>query len=286
MRAWLQASRPLALANLVPPLVFGQAVAYSLERRFDAAVACALGLWAILDLCCIVWTNDYADREHDRGGNHKTPFSGGSGVIPEGRIDPPALRNAALIASGMLFALGVALGIWRGPWVFALTATALFVSWAYSCPPLSLSHRGGGIHAQALGVGVVLPLLGYAAQAGNAESFPWAVLGVTYALGAAGHVATSLPDESADRRARKRTWAVRLGALRARWMSLALTVCALWGVLLLGAPLVATAAVIPLVFTLRLGRSRNAHIQFILLQGAAAQIALWGWSLFLVVRHP
>jgi 1,4-dihydroxy-2-naphthoate octaprenyltransferase len=282
LRAWIQASRPLAQANLAGPVLLGQALAFERTGRFGWPWLAALFGWTILDQLVIVWGNDYADRAHDMGGSSKTPFSGGSGVLPEGKLRPRSLRRAAIGAYALLLALGVALAVLRTVWALPLTLAAGLLLWAYSYPPLRLSYRGHGEHLQALGIGVVLPLLGFAVQAGGLGAFPWEALIPTYLFGFAGNVATALPDVGLDRKAQKRTWPVRYGVSRSRWLCLAITVAALGGVSAFGHPLAAALGTLPLIGAFRLGRGREAIVRFIVLQGAATQIGLLGWAAFLL----
>jgi len=282
VRAWIQASRPLAQANLAGPMLLGQALAFERTGRFGWPWLLALFAWTVLDQLVIVWANDYADREDDLGGSAKTPFSGGSGVIPEGKLRPVQLKRGAIVAFLLLVALSIALAVLRTIWALPLTLGAGLLLWAYSYPPIRLSYRGGGEHLQALGVGVVLPLVGFAVQAGGLSAFPWTALVPTYLFGFAGNIATALPDVGVDRKARKRTWPVRFGPNRSRWLCLALTVAALAGVSAFGHPLAAALGTIPVLATFALGRGRSAVLRFIVLQGAATQIGLLGWAAFLV----
>ena len=278
LRSWIQASRPLAQANLAGPVLLGQALAFDRTGRFGWSWLLALFAWTLLDQLVIVWANDYADREHDVGGASKTPFSGGSGVLPEGKLRPEALKRAALGAYGLLLALGAALSILRTFWVLPLTLAAGLLLWAYSYRPLRLSYRGGGEHLQALGVGVVLPLLGFSVQASELVSFPWTALIPTYLFGFAGNVATALPDVGLDRRAKKRTWPVRFGPNTSRWYCLALTVAGLGGVSAFGHPLAAGLGIIPVLAAFYVGRGRQAVVRFVVLQGAATQLGILGWA--------
>ncbi len=283
---WVQAARPLAQANLAAPLLFGQALAYRITGRFDVRVLALVALWGLLDQLFIVFANDYADREHDIGGATKTLFSGGSGVLPEGKLQPTQLRAAAWVAYAALGALSMILAWWRNPWFVELWLAAGLLLWAYSFPPLRLSYRGGGETLQALGVGGVLPLVGYAAQAGQLRDFPWSVLLPTAALAYAGNVTTALPDLAADVRADKRTWAVRLGAPRAAWSATGLTLVAILLALLTTPPIEPRGALgltaVALLPNLATPRRRDAILRFVFFQGLTTQALLLTWSALLV----
>ena len=124
LRHWVQAARPLAQANLAAPLLLGQAFAYYATGRFDFRVLLALALWGVLDQLFIVFANDVADREHDEGGEAKTLFSGGSGVLPEGKLTASALLRGAFAAYALLGVLSLVLAAWRTPWAIAFWGAA------------------------------------------------------------------------------------------------------------------------------------------------------------------
>jgi len=212
---WVRASRPLALANIALPLLLGQAFAYRDRGVFDGGL-CALSLaFGVLDQLFIVYANDYADRHADT--EARTPFSGGSGVLVEGRIAPRALGRAAVGAGLLLGVLSLGIAWSRDrPLTVAAWAAAIALLWAYSYAPLRLSFRGGGEVLQAVGVGWVLPWLGFYLQTGDPEGFPPGALAPLFLVGYAGNVLTAIPDHEADRAADKRTFAVRFGRLRAR----------------------------------------------------------------------
>ncbi|MEO0322053.1 MAG: prenyltransferase [Myxococcota bacterium] len=275
--AWLQASRPLAQANLAGPLLLGQALAYRITGRFDLRVLVLVALWGVLDQLFILWANDVADRAHD--GAERTLFSGGSGVLVEGKLSPDALRRGALAAYGLLGGLSFALALGRSAWLVPLWLAAGALVHGYSYPPLRLSYRGHGEHLQALGVGVVLPLVGYAAQAGELASLPKGFLLATYLLGWAGNVATALPDHAADVRADKRTWPVRFGSQPAGRYGLVLTALAA-GVVVLATGVPAFAlALVPLLPAALLDPAERRHaLAYVVLQGLATQALVLGWA--------
>lgn len=215
--AWLQAARPLAQLNIAVPLLYGQALAFAGFQAFSWHRFVLVHVYGLLAQLFIVFANDAADWEADLENRAPTPFSGGSRVVAEGKLSPRALGLAAL---GLALALG-AFGLWvtmaeRLALALVLCTAPLMLMWAYSFPPLRLSYRGGGAHLQALGVGVVLPLVGYYFQSSTLAAMPWLALAPCYLLGWAGNVVTALPDEPADRRSEKRTRPVAVGPARAR----------------------------------------------------------------------
>ncbi len=283
--AWLQASRPLAQMNIVPPLLVGQAAAWHVTGRFSGEILVGTLLWGVMDHLYIVFANEVADQHTD--GAKRTLLSGGSGVIVEQKLSSRALGNAAATAAAGLLGLSFAGAAWR-PVVPAFGLAALLLLWAYSFPPLRFSFRGGGEILQGLGVGVVLPALGYYAQSGGLSQ-PW-LWAPGFLLAASGHVLTALPDLESDQRANKRTVPVRFGELRARSISIILLIgsaaliasctpdfaaqaqAVIGGIALLGATV--------LTVVLR----RTSALVFAML-GSGLSLGLWiAWGLLLVTR--
>ena len=93
--------------------------------------------------------------------------------------------------------------------------------------PVALSYRGGGELLQMVGVGLVLPLIGYVAQAGSFEGFPWMLLAVALPLELTCAMCTALPDQPSDAAAGKRTTAVWMGVEGAQLAIFAVNLVAL-----------------------------------------------------------
>ncbi len=249
LRAWLKASRPPSQTYLFFPLLLGQALAQARGAKLSAVDFVLVHVFGLLDQLYIVYANDVADRETDRENQTPTAFSGGSRVLVDGDLQPKQLARAAWIAAVLCLALG---GFWAlgrdRPWALALVAIAVVLLWMYSFGPVRLSYRGGGELLQTLGVGAVLPLLGYYVQAGELGGFPWAVLAVLAPTHLGCAMATALPDEPSDRAHAKRTMAVLLGARATAALVAALnlvSVVALFRGALLGAPAPWVVAVVP-----------------------------------------
>jgi 1,4-dihydroxy-2-naphthoate octaprenyltransferase len=291
-RAWVQASRPLAQANLALPLLLGQALAWSATGRFSWRAFALVHAFGLVDQLLIVWANDYADADADRTNRTFTRFSGGSRVLPQGLLAPRALRHAAVGAAAALIALASAAWLVTGQAGMMLaTAAAIALLWAYSFPPLRLSYRGGGELLQGLGMGIVLPALGYWAQAGELSSLAATALLATFLLGWLGNVTTALPDHPSDAHSSKRSWPVLVGPARARRHTLVLLVVAACATPLVvpGRSLGTLAAIVLPVWALAaanvpaLARAeahdRPACARFVALNATALAVLWSGWAI-------
>jgi len=223
-------------------------------------------------------------------------YSGGSRVVPEGKLTPQKLALAAFFVSILLSGLAAAVGfLLELPFMFFFAGMTVGLVWAYNFPPFRLAYRGRGEVLQAIGVGLVLPSAGFYLQCGAIAPLPWPALIPSFLLGWAGNLLTSLPDQPSDQATGKNTYAVRKGPLAARRravLAIAIAACAVplvvprappWAHVALAAP--------PLVCVLTAARSlavadaeqRDACRRFVTLAAAAANLALIGWTIALFV---
>lgn len=214
---WFQLARPhflvggfafyglgavLAAANGAPPT----APSYIIGQAFVTMTQLAVHI-----------ANEVHDVAADRANANRTTFSGGSHVLADDRLPIRSARLAARALFGCAALLAAALFLAANPAAAMVAAATLFLSWAYSAPPLRLHSRGvGGLVAATVVAGLV-PLLALA-QA----SPPWSPLSeltwtfVPLVLHTAALVGVlSLPDTQGDATAGKRTLSVRIGVRRA-----------------------------------------------------------------------
>ena len=295
--AWLQAARPLAAANVAVPLILGQVLAYAITGEFSWRLFGAIQSLGLLNQLFIVFANDFADREADALNPSPTILSGGSRVLQEGKLDPEALRRAAWIMLGamVVFALVIAAlhQLW---WLPVLVSAGAALLWAYSFAPLRLSYRGQGGLLQGLGVGVILPVIGYYVQAGGFEGLPYLGLLPCFVLAYVGNLLTALPDYPGDRAANKRTYAVRFGQFTARRHAIDLLLVAIafgWlvvpGLPWWGTAMIIIAPLVPLFFAAQLLGSADAGnrgecLRFVMLAAGAANLAMAAWMVAALIR--
>jgi 1,4-dihydroxy-2-naphthoate octaprenyltransferase len=229
-RRALLATRPPFFVASVMPVLIGSAWAGAALHRFN-------GLWFGLALAATVLAHAAANVYNDVGddvigadaGNADRiyPYTGGSQFIQSALLSRGQMMRLAVGLAAAALILGALLAVLRGPGVILLGCAGLGLGLLYSLPGAQLSARGIGEAAVALSFGV-LPVLGTVwLQAGRVDLGAALICLPVSAWAAAILIINEVPDIEADRRARKRTLVVRLGAVGARWIYWGLTLAAL-----------------------------------------------------------
>ncbi|MCX8043331.1 MAG: prenyltransferase [Desulfobacterota bacterium] len=213
VKAWLQASRLASQSYIFFPLLLGQSCWYAQQKTLDIWILVLVHAYGLCVQLYIVYANDYADTATDRINSTYNLFSGGSRVLVDGLLIPRELLAGIMIT--VLATILVGAMLWHfaaRPFSLLFIAVSLGLLWLYSYKPVQLSYRGGGELLQMLGVGGVLPLFGYYAQAGTVTGFPLMFLAFILPAQLSCALATALPDQPSDRQSGKRTCAVLFGA--------------------------------------------------------------------------
>jgi putative NADPH-quinone reductase/1,4-dihydroxy-2-naphthoate octaprenyltransferase len=173
-----------------------------------------------------VFLNDWFDFDSDRLNRHGGPFTGGSRVLVDGRLDHAAMRKgiglSILGAAGALAVLVAVAPAAAAGSVAAVYALLAILALAYTVPPLKLSHRGLGEVDVALTHSAGAILAGYVAQGSHwTDSVPW-LLALPLGLSVLPSILLAgCPDRTADQAAGKRTLVVMLGPRAAIRMAMA-----------------------------------------------------------------
>ncbi len=210
--AWLRAARLRFLASSVVAVSAGLALAAWRGAPLDAAGAAVtmggvLALHASVDLL-----NDYWD--HRRGidaPGRSTGVSGGTGVLPEGLLEPRSVRRAgiALLAAGC--AAGAYLAVQHGPAIAAMLAFAAASVWFYST-----RAADAGLSEILVAAKGALIVVGSAyVQSPHVAADSVLAGAAVGALSAAVLYAASFPDREADAAGGRRTLANAAGPRRA-----------------------------------------------------------------------
>ncbi len=213
-----------------PLFLFGGALLYGLGAAIAASAGAvidwrryALGQAIVTSIQLMThYANEYFDLESDRLiGAQRTWLSGGSGVLPAGRLAPEVALDAARACAVLAISL-IATALVVEPAASAIGLLALLGGWFYSAPPLRLSASGCGEMTTALIVAFLAPLSGIVMQRGPIDARLIGIALPLMLIHVAMLIAFEFPDHDADRRTGKRTLAVRLGLPRASRLHAAL----------------------------------------------------------------
>jgi len=194
---------------------------------------------AILISISIHYANEYADYEPDAL-TERTPFSGGSGALPDLGFDRAlALKGAILfLFAGFLLAIIASFLGHLTTWILALLGAVAYLGWGYSLGPLRLAWRGWGEVDNAFLGGLLLPIYGYAVISHQVDlllisaALPFAMLAFVNLLG------THWVDREAGQAVGKNTLTTKLSVSRLRLIYLLTLLGAYAGIILLpGMPL-------------------------------------------------
>jgi 1,4-dihydroxy-2-naphthoate polyprenyltransferase len=222
MNTYLRAMRlPFLTGSLLPALLAaGQAYVDGFFRGRELLLV-LLGVGSLQTAANLI--NDYYDAQgSDRVNQHPTPFSGGSGVIPEKLLSPQKVLTMALFFFSLAAAGGLLLlrmGHFHVAFVglFGLLAAAF-----YSVSPIKFMSRGLGEITIFLAFG---PILTWGTYYVLTDQMTWTAFFLGFPLGfliTAVIWINQFPDYKADRQTEKNNLVVRLGLLTSRWVYLAL----------------------------------------------------------------
>lgn len=205
--AWVLACRPATLAAGFVPVLVGTACATAVGS-FKAGPAMVALLGALLIQIGTNLANDLFDFE--KGADTEERL-GPTRAVAAGLLSRRAVRVGAFVSFALATACGVYLTAVAGPVIVVIGVTAILSGVAYTAGPYPLAYVG-------LGDVFVMAFFGFVAVAGTAyvqvgyvPAIAWWAGGVVGALATAILAVNNLRDRHTDRKARKRTVAVRFG---------------------------------------------------------------------------
>ncbi len=191
---YLLATRPAFLSITLAGCLLGFATAFAGGAGFNAVLATATLLLALLAHAAINVLNDYCDHlngSDERNTGRIYPFTGGSRFIQ------------LTVAGGLWLLLEVGAGL------FWIGLAGLVIGWGYSAWPLQLNSRGLGELCVVAGFLLIVAGADFV-QRGGFASLPWLVA-LPYALLVANILyVNQFPDREADRASGKLHWVARL----------------------------------------------------------------------------
>jgi len=212
IKKWIQETRPPFL--LLTPIAYSVGIAAAIiEGRFNVFNAVLGLIGSLLAHISINVINDYFDYKSGLDfRTNPTPFSGGSGMLISGALEP---RNVYRFALGSL-AIGCAIGTYfvftTGWMLLPLIATVAFTIYSYT--PL-LSHMYVGEFITGINFGPLIVLGGYFIMTGRygitalaAGVVPGILVGTLLYL-------NEFPDLEADRAVGRKNLVIKMGLEKA-----------------------------------------------------------------------
>jgi 1,4-dihydroxy-2-naphthoate polyprenyltransferase len=212
VRIWLMAARPRTLPAAVAPVLVGTALAAT-EDTFKVLTFIAALVGALFIQVGTNLSNDYSDA---RRGADTEDRLGPVRVTAGGLVPPRQVLIATYVAFGVAVLAGVYLIATAGWELLLVGAASILAGVLYTGGPRPYGYEGLGEVFVFLFFGVVAVAGSYYAQV---EKLEWEALVLAVPVGllaSAILVVNNVRDLETDRRAGKRTLAVRLGRERVR----------------------------------------------------------------------
>jgi 1,4-dihydroxy-2-naphthoate polyprenyltransferase len=220
MRIWLMAARPRTLPAAIAPVLVGTAAAVEHVGelpRVGGFVAALIG--SVFIQIGTNLANDYSDA---RRGADTADRLGPVRVTSSGLVAPQRVLVATWVAFAVAVACGIYLATLAGPVILAIGAVSIAAGVLYTGGPRPYGYAGLGELFVFLFFGLVAVNGSYYVQLEELDFLP---IGLSVAMGllaTAILVVNNIRDVETDRRAGKRTLAVRLGRDRTRRLYVAL----------------------------------------------------------------
>jgi 1,4-dihydroxy-2-naphthoate octaprenyltransferase len=226
LRIWMMAARPRTLPAAIAPVLVGSAAAYyvidpgsvrplvagtELDFRWGAFAAALLG--SVFIQIGTNLANDYSDA---RRGADTADRLGPVRVTSSGLVAPRRVLVATWVAFGAAVACGIYLATVAGPVILAVGVVSIAAGVLYTGGPRPYGYEGLGEAFVFLFFGLVAVNGSYYVQLEELAWMPFALSIPVGLLATAILVVNNLRDIDTDRRAGKRTLAVRIGRERTR----------------------------------------------------------------------
>ena len=222
-RIWLMAARPRTLPAAIAPVLVGSAAAAEAAGGFRwGAFAAALAGSIFIQIGTNL-ANDYSDA---RRGADTDDRLGPVRVTSSGLVAPRRVLYATWVAFGIAVAAGVYLATVAGPVILAVGAVSIAAGVLYTGGPRPYGYAGLGELFVFLFFGLVAVNGSYYVQLEELDGLPFGLSVSVGLLATAILVVNNVRDIDTDRRAGKRTLAVRLGRERARSLYVAMIAAA------------------------------------------------------------
>jgi 1,4-dihydroxy-2-naphthoate octaprenyltransferase len=214
LRIWMMAARPRTLPAAIAPVLVGTALAGFFHvfhpLRFLAALLGAIFIQVGTNL-----SNDYSDA---RRGADADDRLGPVRVTAGGLVPPTQVLVATYVSFGLAVLAGVYLVAVAGWLLLVIGAASILAGVLYTGGPKPYGYEGLGELFVFLFFGVVAVAGSFYVQVTHLDWEAFALSVPVGLLAAAILVVNNIRDIDSDRRASKRTLAVKLGRANTRWL--------------------------------------------------------------------
>jgi len=211
LRIWAMAARPRTLPAAIAPVLVGTALAGS-EGEFRPLAFCAALIGSIFIQIGTNLSNDYSDA---RRGADTEERLGPVRVTAGGLVPPRKVLVATWLAFGIAVLAGAYLVALVGWELLAIGAASILAGVLYTGGPRPYGYEGLGEVFVFTFFGLVAVVGSYYVQTEEVTGLAFALAVPVGLLSAAILMVNNIRDVDTDRRAGKRTLAVRLGRRRA-----------------------------------------------------------------------
>jgi 1,4-dihydroxy-2-naphthoate octaprenyltransferase len=221
---WWKAFRFHFTSASFMPGILGGMIAWTADGKFHVGYFLLVMLGLILNHIALNMTDDYYDFRHlvdVFATDGKNPYTGGSGLLSSGLIQPQRMRQVFVTFYLIAIGIGIFLGVMRGPLILLLLAIGFFCAYFYTAPPVRFGYRGFGELAQLLCFG---PGIGIGAYFVQAQRISWEAFWGTLPFGImlfAMITINEIPDYFEDRRGGKLNLVARFGREAGVWLFIA-----------------------------------------------------------------
>src|SRR4051795_13768388 len=219
VRIWLMAARPRTLPAALAPVLVGTAAAVDVSDDIRVAAFIAALVGSVFIQIGTNLANDYSDA---RRGADTADRLGPVRVTSSGLVAPRRVLVATWLAFAVAVAAGVYLATVAGWIIIAVGAVSILAGVLYTGGARPYGYAGLGEPFVFLFFGLVAVNGSYYVQVERLDWFPFGLSIAVGCLATAILVVNNIRDIDTDRRAGKRTLAVRLGRQRARRLYVAL----------------------------------------------------------------
>ena len=224
LEVWWKAFRFHYTSASFMPGILGGMIAWTADGKFLPGYFLLVMLGLLLNHMALNMTDDYHDFRHlvdVFATDGKNPYTGGSGLLSSGLIQPQRMRQVFVTFYLIAIGIGVFLGVMRGPLILLLLAIGFFCAYFYTAPPIRFGYRGFGELAQLLCFG---PGIGIGAYFVQTQRISWEAFWGTLPFGImlfSMITINEIPDYFEDRRGGKLNLVARFGRETGVWLFIA-----------------------------------------------------------------